>query len=151
MQETQSLIGEVNLAALLVLCTCRALRLDDSTLRSVVAYTDTQDPWTTVEAANIAQEILSSQLNEGHLKNFIVSHILQDYLRPIFAKLSTRVTPTGGPALSTYGAGDVHHKGLDQPSWKKRGGQTISIFRWSVKMSNVGIISATQTRFTNAF
>ncbi|KAH8681612.1 hypothetical protein BX600DRAFT_28060 [Xylariales sp. PMI_506] len=65
--------------------------LDFAALRSVTAYTDSRDPWTTDGAAAAAEALLAQHLSSAgagdDLKSrFIMDELLAGFLRPLFSK-----------------------------------------------------------------
>ncbi|KAK1254480.1 hypothetical protein MKX08_008475 [Trichoderma sp. CBMAI-0020] len=98
-----SLAAEIGLALLVIIslfCTSPSepFLLDDIVLISVVTYTDENDAWTTEESSQLAARLLKSNLADDKLDTFITQRLLQDTLRPLFSKSSTRLTASGRPS-----------------------------------------------------
>lgn len=131
-------MAEAALAGLDLLVSGWSHPIDERTLVAITAYTTPTDPWTTNEAAEIASMILAKSLNQEQLTNFIVSSVLQSYLRPIFARSSSKVTESGRP--SYFQEHDPNaRRGLEPPSWKKHGLHVVSTFGWAVESSTVSL------------
>lgn len=103
----------------------------------ITAYTDSRDSWTTEHAALQASHLLDTSLSGGRTRDFIVGSILQDYLRPLFSKSTSKVTESGRPS-QFRNQEHVQRDGLEPPSWKKQGPKAIAVLRWAVKTSEVG-------------
>ena len=111
-------------------------RMDESTLLTVVAYTDESDSWTTPKSAEAATSILDAQLEGLKQDEFITKAVLQGYLRPLFTKSSTRVTESGRP--SYYDVPAERNRPLSQtPLWKQKDHWAVATLGWAVKASEV--------------
>ncbi|OTA02721.1 hypothetical protein A9Z42_0031640 [Trichoderma parareesei] len=139
----RSLAAEVGLALLTLISLLQPsssipLALDNAALIHLVPYTDDNDPWTTAQSARLAARLLETSLTDDDDEKrdtFIIQTLLNDTLRPQFAKSSssTKLTPSGRPL-------QVPH----QPSGRQAGAQLDSLaqeheklhaassFKWAV-------------------
>lgn len=111
--------------------------IDDHILLSIVAYTETGQLWTTKAAASTAELLLDRYISDdAKRQEFIVTNVLQRYLRPAFSKSTATVTAEGRPALFRDPApeGGFHTKKV---SWKDAGPHIITVFSWCVQGSKV--------------
>lgn len=135
-----ALVAEAGIACLHLLSLTWSYSLDDSTLLKVVAFTDPRDSWTTVKAAGVASGLLQTQLSAVRKTEFIVGPILQTFLKPLFAKSSSRVTASGRPAHYQATAERGRHPPAAS-SWKGHAPWAVSTLRWAVDASEVGLQS----------
>ncbi|KAK3398466.1 hypothetical protein B0T20DRAFT_498348, partial [Sordaria brevicollis] len=114
--------------------------VDNDILLTLISYTNPSEGWTTPELAARAtlllQEHFASKPAEESKQDFITSHILQFYLRPLFSRSSpTNVTPSGRP--SAYQNPDARPSGLPDDSsvtkpWKFVDLRAVTVFEWAV-------------------
>lgn len=128
---------EAGLACLQLLSTTWSCSLDNTSLLSIVHYTDPSDQWTTEKAATLASGLLDQHLAGAELGEFIAGPLLQTYLRPIFSKSSARVTTSGRPSHFRDPA-DNSTNHMAPPAWKLAGLQVVSDFHWAVRAADVG-------------
>lgn len=121
------------------------------TLLRVAAFTNPDDPWSSPAASGTAQSMLSRALKtpSGGLENgqqqqqtvarFIVDTVLQSYLRPLFSKASSKLTPSGRPAAYQEDPTLRRDTRLNQeiPPWKAEGPRAVTVFRWAVTNADV--------------
>ncbi|OLN97322.1 hypothetical protein CCHL11_01111, partial [Colletotrichum chlorophyti] len=132
--------------------------LDDTDLISVAAYVDSDDTWTTEQAAASARDILHHAFAKSDdIKYvFIVSTLLQNFIRPIFSRTtSSRITSSGRKA---YYANDNQEDGIgrelvtgsvnDMKPWKGVQLHAITVFAWAVDESDEVIIGKNWPLFT---
>lgn len=131
--------------ASLHLLSSKSCPLDDSTLLTVVAYTDGSDAWTTAKSTEAATSLLDAQLSGEKRGEFITNTVLQAYLKPLFSKSSTRVTESGMPLH--YDIPTDRNRQLSQvPAWKQMHPWAVTTLRWAVDGSEV--CSSKQVRFS---
>ncbi|KAM0445835.1 hypothetical protein ACHAPV_006724 [Trichoderma viride] len=139
-----SLVAEIGLALLVIIslfCTSPAehLLFDDVVLVSVVAYTGENDAWTTKESSQLAARLLKSNLAEDKLDTFITQRLLQDTLRPLFSKSSTRLTASGRPSqLAQQPTSTQARTSLDTVSQEREKHYAASSCKWAVLSCSVG-------------
>lgn len=70
--------------------------------------------------------------------------VLQQYLKPLFSKPSTKITQSGRPSLYETPPGGFrgNFKQLQQPAWKQAGPQIVTCFEWAVWTSDVRVIAS---------
>ncbi|CAH0025548.1 unnamed protein product [Clonostachys rhizophaga] len=131
-------INEATLACLYILTSSWKIPLSVDSLIQIAAFTNPSDPWVTDEASSFATAILSPEYvassNAADVSTFITRSILQDYLRPIFSKATTRVTSSGRPTQFPDPDPSPHRQGVEPPAWKKHGFRIIPIFRWAEEL-----------------
>ncbi|KAH7163633.1 hypothetical protein B0J13DRAFT_580686 [Dactylonectria estremocensis] len=138
-QETSAMVAEAGIACLQLISLTWSYSLDDSTLLKVVAFTDCRDPWATEKAASVASELLRTQLTANRVVEFVVGPVLQTFIKPLFAKSSSRVTTSGRP--TQYQA--TPERGQQPPktsSWKDHAPWAVSTMRWAVDASEPSLI-----------
>lgn len=134
--------AEASLAALYSLLVAEEA-IEDPILLSIVAYTEAGQLWTTKAAAYTAELLLDKYISDdAKRQEFIVTNVLQRYLRPAFSKSTASVTAEGRPVLfrDPVPEGGFHTKKV---SWKDAGPHIITIFSWSVQGSKVLIFIET--------
>ncbi|KAH7171548.1 tRNA nucleotidyltransferase [Dactylonectria macrodidyma] len=138
-QETAALVTEAGIACLQLLSLTWSYSLDDATLLKVVAFTDCRDPWTTKKAASVASELLRTQLTATRAVEFVVGPVLQTFIKPLFAKPSSRITASGRPARyqTPPQRGQLPPK---TSSWKDHAPWVVSTLRWAVDASKPSLI-----------
>ncbi|CAG9977838.1 unnamed protein product [Clonostachys byssicola] len=133
-------VNEATLACLCILTTVWKTALSVDSLIQIAAFTNPSDPWVTDEASSFATAILSPEniasATDADVPTFITRSILQDYLRPIFSKATTRVTSSGRPTQFPDPSPNSHRQGVEPPAWKKHGFRIIPIFRWAVNAAD---------------
>ncbi|KAH6989424.1 hypothetical protein BKA56DRAFT_611684 [Ilyonectria sp. MPI-CAGE-AT-0026] len=137
--ETVALVAEAGIACLHLLSLTWSYSLDDSTLLKVVAFTDPRDSWTTIKAAGVASGLLQTQLSTVRKTEFIVGPILQTFLKPLFAKSSSRVTASGRPAHYQETA-ERGRQPAAASSWKGHAPWAVSTLRWAVDASESNLM-----------
>ncbi|KAF4970868.1 hypothetical protein FZEAL_9961 [Fusarium zealandicum] len=142
-----SLLNEAGIACLSLLCSRYYLNLDGNTLLKIVSVTGTQDPWTTSITATVASDILNIQLPEDKLANFIVGPILQESLKPLFTRPSSRITASGRP--SQYAPVQDRHQQLPEAQpWKHQAPWAVSALQWAVSMAHPSLLQEHWPLFT---
>ncbi|TFA97521.1 hypothetical protein CCMA1212_010768 [Trichoderma ghanense] len=138
---TRSLTAEVGLALLILISLLPApssnpLPLDDAALIRIVAYTDENDPWTTTQSARLASRLLETSLTDDSKRDtFIIQSLLNDTLRPQFAKSSsTRLTPSGRPLQVPHQPSGRQQPGTQLASLSQEHEKlhAASSFQWAV-------------------
>jgi hypothetical protein len=115
----------------------RSHSLSPQTLLRITAFSPPEGA-----SPNSADAILSRALrsDEGQEKttSFIIDTILQSYLRPLFSKATTKLTPAGRPSAyqDTTPLPDTRLN-QETPAWKTEGPRSVAVFRWAVANSNV--------------
>ncbi|KAH6889092.1 hypothetical protein B0T10DRAFT_459759 [Thelonectria olida] len=142
-----ALATEAGIACLQLLSLLPSCCLDDSTLLKVVACTDARDAWTTGKAASVASDLLQAQLTKERLDDFVVGPVLQAFLKPLFAKSSSRVTESGRPN-HYYGTTDPRHQHAKTTSWKSDAPWAMSTARWAVGVSKPSFLQNNWHLFT---
>ncbi|GKT45496.1 uncharacterized protein ColSpa_05677 [Colletotrichum spaethianum] len=118
--------------------------LDQKDLIRVAAYTDSQDAWTTSGAASSSECILRNSLSHDMRCKFIVSAVLEDFIRPIFSRTtSNRITSTGRKAHfvnddQNQATRDCYTGTVDSTPWKNTQVHAVTIFAWAVEHADVG-------------
>ncbi|CAI6087688.1 unnamed protein product [Clonostachys chloroleuca] len=138
-------INEATLACLYILTSTWKITLSVDSLIQIAAFTNPSDPWVTDEASSLATAILSPEniasATAADVSTFITRSILQDYLRPIFSKATTRVTSSGRPTQFPDPDPSSHRQGVEPPAWKKHGFRIIPIFRWAVNAADAKLVA----------
>lgn len=138
-----SLAAEIGLALLVIIslfCSSptEPFLLDDVALISVVAYTDGTDAWTTEESSQLASRLFKSSLAGDKLDTFITQRLLQETLRPLFSKSSTRLTASGRPSqLAQQPTSTQARTSLDSVSQEREKLHAASICKWAVMLCSV--------------
>ncbi|KAM0474896.1 hypothetical protein ACHAPX_007417 [Trichoderma viride] len=133
-----SLAAETGLALLVIIslfCTSPSepFLLDDVVLISVVTYTDENDAWTTKESSQLAARLLEANLVDDKLDTFITQRLLQDTIRPLFSKSSTRLTASGRPSQLAQQPTNIQARtSLDTVSQEREKLHAASSCKWAV-------------------
>ncbi|KAL7814312.1 hypothetical protein V8C44DRAFT_357161 [Trichoderma aethiopicum] len=109
--------------------------LDNAALIHIVTYTDDNDPWTTTQSSRLATRLLESSLAGDEKRDtFITQSLLNDTLRPQFAKSSsTRLAPSGRPLqVPQQPSGRQPGIQLDSVSQEHEKLHAASSFKWAV-------------------
>lgn len=88
-------------------------------------------------AASTAERLLDRYRPGEKKQDFIITGVLERYLRPIFSKSTSAVTAEGRPALfreSLPPDGGFH---AQRASWKDAGPHIVAVFDWAVEASEV--------------
>ncbi|KAG8673428.1 hypothetical protein FPOAC2_06871 [Fusarium poae] len=133
-KEQSDLITEATVAGIAIAFSTHSLALGDDLLIKLTAITDPQDPWTTDIAASTATRVLTEQISVQKLPKFIADDILQDTLKPLFAKSSSRITASGRP--SQYAAVDDRSQVFSEvQSWRSQAPWAEATIHWTVNAS----------------
>lgn len=130
------LTAEAVLACLDLLTTKWSYRIDDTTLIVIVAYSDSSNSWATEMSSQVASRLLETHLSPERLSNFVTRSILHTFLRPLFARSSTRVTASGRPSYY-QGPMPQPYQGIQTPAWRQECPWAAAVFHWAVKASDV--------------
>lgn len=130
--------GELGLNILRTLTNHRPFTLSPSALLSVVAYTNTQDSWTSDAAAGIAHHLLQSQFSQEvtgkpSKAEFIADALLTQHLRPLFSKSRPATVNVSGrkAAFVEEQPSTVLEDRATKP-WKYAHVYAVTIFEWAV-------------------
>ncbi|KAE8450432.1 hypothetical protein EG329_006507 [Mollisiaceae sp. DMI_Dod_QoI] len=120
--------------------------LDPTILVSIIAFESSRDTWTMPAAQNMAQKLLSSYQAQVQSKEFIIDHVLQSFIRPLFSRSKPdTITSTGRKAMPTSAPSRKHDIGaLDRASkpWRYEAPHSVTVFSWAVKYASQEIITA---------
>ncbi|KAF4971165.1 hypothetical protein FSARC_1887 [Fusarium sarcochroum] len=137
--EDTELLTEAAIACLSILSAESSLVLDENTLLKLTAITDPRDPWTTTTAATVASRLLSEQLTDQKLADFIVITVLQKTLKPLFTKPSSRITASGRP--SQYAVVEDRSQPISEVQpWTTQAPWVEATMQWAVDMSTASLI-----------
>ncbi|KAF4442150.1 CCA tRNA nucleotidyltransferase mitochondrial [Fusarium acutatum] len=138
-EDHSELLTEAAVASLSILCSKYHIILDQITLVKLTAVTDPQDPWTTAQAAAAASKLLSEHLEGENLNKFITNTVLQNHLKPLFMKSSSRITASGRP--SQYDMIDDRSRPvIEVQSWRTQAPWAEATIQWTVNMSTTSLI-----------
>ncbi|KAF5615964.1 CCA tRNA nucleotidyltransferase mitochondrial [Fusarium tjaetaba] len=133
------LLTEAAVASLSILCSKYRITLDQVTLVKLTAVTDSQDPWTTAQAAAAASKLLLEHLEGESLNEFITNAVLEKHLKPLFMKSSSRITASGRP--SQYDMVDDRSRPvIEVQSWRTQAPWAEATIQWTVNMSTTSLI-----------
>ncbi|RYP89249.1 hypothetical protein DL770_004468 [Monosporascus sp. CRB-9-2] len=130
------------------------IKLGASTLISITAFINTEDPWTTTESASLDRELLDEcfqpQPQEQRTK-FITEDILSNFLRPLFSKSRpATVTASGRKAEfvepSRYDNASAEAEA--RKPWKYGQRYAITVFEWAVLQSDEQLLQKSWYLFT---
>ncbi|KAF9870862.1 putative poly polymerase protein [Colletotrichum karsti] len=144
-----------------VLAVLRALNINysahinDDTLLSVVAYTDSNTTWSTETIALMAEDLLDCALTDEHRKRvFITSVVLEGFIRPLFSQSSSsRITSTGRKAHYAdddrdHASKDIFASDAETVPWKGDQLHAITVFSWAVERSDEQVVGKNWPLFT---
>lgn len=135
-EEHSELLTEAAVASLSILSSKYRIVLGQFILIKLTAVTDPQDPWTTAQAATAASKLLSEHLEGESLNEFITNTILQEHLKPLFMKSTSRITASGRP--SQYNMIDDRSRAvIEVQSWRTQAPWAEATIQWTVNMSTV--------------
>lgn len=116
-------------------------QLDPNILTAILAFTSSRDSWTTSAAQGLAQSLLSFYTSQIHSKEFIIDHVIQSFIRPLFSKSKPEaITSTGRKAMPTSAPPKKHDVAeLDRGSrpWKYEAPYSVTVFAWAVNNASV--------------
>ncbi|RYP66596.1 hypothetical protein DL769_006003 [Monosporascus sp. CRB-8-3] len=146
--------GALGLKILSKLRTKHHAKLSTSTLISITAFTNAEDPWTTTESASLAQELLDEPFqprSQEQRNKFITEDILSNFLRPLFSKSRpTTVTASGRKAEfvepSRYDNASAEAEA--RKPWKYGQRYAITAFEWAVSQSDEQLLQISWHLFT---
>ncbi|RDL40006.1 uncharacterized protein BP5553_04346 [Venustampulla echinocandica] len=120
--------------------------LDPQILLSLIAFTNPSDPWTTQAASDTAHSLLSKYTAQTLTSDFIISFLLQSFIRPLYSKSKpTSITSAGRKAMpSSAPPKRFEAADLDRSSkpWKYEVVYSITIFKWAVENIPSTLISS---------
>ncbi|KAK2000636.1 hypothetical protein LX36DRAFT_571765 [Colletotrichum falcatum] len=131
-----------------------AAPLDEKDLICVAAYTDSQEAWATSSAASSSEDILSNSLDNDTRHEFIVSAVLEQFIRPVFSQTaSNRITSTGRKAYfvnqdQSQTICDSVAGTIELRPWKNTHIHAITVFAWAVKHASESLINKSWPLFT---
>ncbi|RBA20498.1 hypothetical protein FPRO05_08943 [Fusarium proliferatum] len=138
-KEHSELLTEAAVASLSILSSKYRIVLGQFILIKLTAVTDPQDPWTTAQAATAASKLLSEHLEGESLNEFITNTILQEHLKPLFMKSTSRITASGRP--SQYNMIDDRSRAvIEVQSWRTQAPWAEATIQWTVNMSTTSLI-----------
>ncbi|KAJ2905476.1 uncharacterized protein MKZ38_005352 [Zalerion maritima] len=125
-----------------------SLHLTQQALLTLAAFTREADPWSTNGSLGLVTPILESQVLADDKyevrKTLIAETILEDFIRPLFAKskpeaitISGRKTGYKNTERKSAGADDSP----ETKPWKYTAPYSITVFKWAVEKSDEQIIS----------
>ncbi|RYP02589.1 hypothetical protein DL764_005715 [Monosporascus ibericus] len=146
--------GALGLSILSKLRTKHHIKVSASTLISITAFINTEDPWTTTESARLARELLDecfqAQSQEQRTK-FITEDILSNFLRPLFSKSRpATVTASGRKAefMEPSRYDNASAEAEARKPWKYGQRHAITVFEWAVLQSDEKLLQKTWHLFT---
>ncbi|KUJ07030.1 uncharacterized protein LY89DRAFT_632043 [Mollisia scopiformis] len=140
-------IGLSSLNTLFELRSTKGPRQPDSKiLLAILAFTSSRDSWTSPIAKTLAQGLLSPYTQQIHSKEFIIGHVIQLFIRPLFSKSKPEaITSTGRKAMPTSAPPRRHDVAeLERASkpWKYEAPYSVTVFSWAVENASQEIITA---------
>ncbi|WXC47398.1 hypothetical protein QX201_007118 [Fusarium graminearum] len=138
-KKESDLIIEAAVAGIAIASSTHSLALDKDLLVKLTVVTDPKDPWTTSVAASVASQVLAQQISAERLPGFIASDILQNTLKPLFTKSSSRITASGRP--SQYATVDDRSRAFSEvQSWRSKAPWAEATIQWAINTSTAPII-----------
>lgn len=117
---------------LLACCTSQEFKLSTPMLVAVTACTDTHDSWTTETGAALAQRIISSQVPEQRLMDFITGPVLNQQVREILS------SPTGAVYLeSPHPGSSSSSSSSDSTTGLADYEHVAAVLKWAIEMAKV--------------
>ncbi|KAI3401371.1 hypothetical protein diail_11455 [Diaporthe ilicicola] len=130
-------IAPCGLAILQILNNEHSAKFSLDTLLTIISFTNPvlTDPWSTQEACDLAQHILSQQLLHHSNQPALLETILKEYLRPLFSKSRPKAV-TGSGRKAEFPEEDDPHRGLADDTkevkpWKFVDHRAITVFHWA--------------------
>ncbi|KAL1841849.1 hypothetical protein VTJ49DRAFT_6526 [Mycothermus thermophilus] len=131
------------------------VRLDDDVLLTLLAYTDSTEPWHTDNRSAIATKLLEQQFSIGgsSKEKFLAETVLQRYLRPLFSR-SKPPSVTASGRKAEYAEGNVSRgEGMPDESarikpWKYGDLRAIPAVAWAVREVEPTLLTQTWPLFT---
>ncbi|RYP17294.1 hypothetical protein DL765_004585 [Monosporascus sp. GIB2] len=130
------------------------ITLGPSTLISITAFINTEDPWTTIESASLARELLDERFqpqSREQRSKFITEDILSDFLRPLFSKSRpATVTASGRKAefVEPSRYDNANAEAEARKPWKHGQRYAITVFEWAVSQSDEQLLQKSWHLFT---
>lgn len=144
-------IAPYGLSILQVLDNDYSTKFSLDTLLTVISFTDpaVTDPWTTLEACDLARDLLSQQLIHQFNQSDLIETILKDYLRPAFSKSRPKAVTASG-RKAEFPEEDDPHRGLADDTkevkpWKYEDHRAIAVFHWVVLTTDVSLATSLST------
>jgi hypothetical protein len=118
----------------------RPSTLDPRIVLSLIAFTSLQDLWTTPTTLQLSQSLLSLYTTQTHSPDFILTSLLNTFIRPIFShsKPST-ITSSGRKAMPSSAPAPKFDAGAERSSkpWKYEVVYAVRVFAWAVEKAPV--------------
>jgi hypothetical protein len=118
-------------------------QVNPDALLSIIAYTDTEDPWTLESTQRTAEQVLSYHQKQLMSHDFIVEHVLVAFIRPLFSDSQTpSVTSQGRKAIDQTVQGPHYLRVMDasKKPWKFREVSAMTVLRWAIRSMDVSSI-----------
>ncbi|KAL1869902.1 hypothetical protein Daus18300_005363 [Diaporthe australafricana] len=140
-------IAPYGLSILQVLNNEHSAEFSLGTLLTVISFTNpvVTDPWTTQEACDLAQHLLTEQILHHYNQPALIETILKDYLRPLFSKTRPKAVTASG-RKAEFPEEDDPHRGLADDTkevkpWKYADHRAITVFHWVVLNTDPDLMS----------
>ncbi|RAL65756.1 hypothetical protein DID88_005422 [Monilinia fructigena] len=117
----------------------------DSTLLSLLPFTNTANPWTTPQSQQIATAILEKHNLYIQSPEFLVTYLLQSFIRPIFSKMpapksvtasSRKAAPSSAPPRHF----DIRESSPSRQPWRSNIPYTIPVLKWIIESISSDIL-----------
>ncbi|QSZ28728.1 hypothetical protein DSL72_003230 [Monilinia vaccinii-corymbosi] len=110
----------------------------DSTILSLLPFTATTNPWAASQSQQIATAILEKYSVYIHSSGFLVTYLLQSFIRPIFSKTppprsvtasSRKAAPSSAPPRHF----DIRESSPSRQPWRSSIPYTIPVLQWIIE------------------
>ncbi|KAK3904960.1 mitochondrial CCA tRNA nucleotidyltransferase [Staphylotrichum tortipilum] len=131
------------------------IRLPNTVLYTLLAYTDPAQPYTTPSTSSLASDLVQAQLTlpSGPSKSdFLTRDVLQEYLRPLFsASKPAAVTAQGRRAEyvddAAAKAGRMPEENVQVKPWKYGDLRAVGVVAWAVREVDSSLLTTTWPLF----
>lgn len=122
---------------------------------TAIAHTDPSLPWTTVEAARQAADVVLAAVGAKGKAALVADDVLRDYLRPLFSKSRpAAVTASGRKAAFAEEPGAHGSLALETRAakpWKHTDLRAVPVFAWALCEVDVRLLATRHFSSPSAF
>jgi hypothetical protein len=116
---------------------------DNLSLLCLIAFSSSRDIWTTPFSSASASHILSQYTNQIHGDEFIVTFLLQGFIRPLFSRAKPdTITATGRKAIPSSAPRkpfDITEMERASRPWKYDSIYSVAVLRWAIENASVSL------------
>jgi hypothetical protein len=114
-------------------------QVNPDTLISIIAYTDAEDPWTLETTQRMAEEVLEYHQRQLISHDFIIKHVLMDFIRPLFSASQTPLVAPQGRGIIGQTVQKLYLRNQDasKKPWRLSEASAMTVVRWAIRNMDV--------------